>query len=190
MRLSGFLFFSYGEGVDLSLVFYVFSLEVCADPFADFGPGGWEKFDFLQFVISFCQNCFYLLEIFGMVGGDSYLATGFQAAEKILQISRTEKASFVVSFFRPGVGKINMEKIHGCFSDKIGKKNSGIGSNYSDILQAPSSDAIHGVTIVFACPFDAEKIIIRQSFGLVKKEGSFACTYLYVYGTGKSYKFG
>ena len=49
-----------------------------------------------------------------------------------------------------------------------------VGANYSDIFQSPSPDAVNGVAIVFASPFDAEEIDVRLGCGLVEQEGGFA----------------
>ncbi len=68
--------FLYCDSEDWSLVFDVFSFEVCADVFAGFGAGWSEKNDFGQLLPSGGQNRFYLLEIIRVVGGDSQLSAG------------------------------------------------------------------------------------------------------------------
>ena len=40
--------FSNGDGVDWSLVFDVFSFEICAYPFSGFCAGGFDKIEFLE----------------------------------------------------------------------------------------------------------------------------------------------
>jgi hypothetical protein len=50
----------------------------------------------------------------------------------------------------------------------------GIGANYFYVFQSPSPDAVNGVAIVFASPFDAEEIDVRLGPGLVEQEGGFA----------------
>jgi len=113
------LLFSYGDCVDWSLLFEVFSFEVCADPFADVGAGGREKFDFFEFVTKSSQNFLYLFEILSVVGCDSDSARGDKAAKKMLEICRGKKTSFVVSFFRPGVGEVDVETFHRIIGDKF-----------------------------------------------------------------------
>ena len=64
------LCFFNGEGVNRSLVFEVFSFEVCADPFAGFCAGGGEEINLLQFLIPGSQDHFYHFKIVCVVGGD------------------------------------------------------------------------------------------------------------------------
>ena len=49
-----------------------------------------------------------------------------------------------------------------------------VGANYFYVFQAPSPDAVDGVAIVFAGPFDAKEIDVRLGLGLVEQEGGFA----------------
>ncbi len=48
-----------------------------------------------------------------MVGSDSDSAGGDKAAEELVQIGGVEEASFLVSFFWPGVWEIDVETFHG-----------------------------------------------------------------------------
>lgn len=113
------LLFSYGDGVDWSLFFEVFFFEVRADPFADVCAGGGEKFDFFEPVTESCQDFLYLLEILSVVGSNSDSSCGGQAAEELFEICGGNEASFVVSFFWPGVWEINMETFYGAIRDEI-----------------------------------------------------------------------
>ena len=56
--------------MDRSLVFDVFSFEICAGPFAYFGPGGADEVNRLQSVTFGGDDLLYLLEIISVVGGD------------------------------------------------------------------------------------------------------------------------
>ena len=109
-----------------------------------------------------------------MVGGNSDSSCGDKAAEEMLEICRGNEASFVVSFFWPRVGEINMETFYGIIRDEIDYEMHGIGADYSYVFQFPSTDAVNGVAIVFSSPFDAEEIDVRLGPGLVDKEGGFA----------------
>jgi hypothetical protein len=111
--------FSYGGCVDRSIFFEVFSFEVRADPFALAGAGGGEKFDFFQPVTESGQDFLYLLEILSVVGGNSDSSCGGKAAEKLFEICGGNEASFVVSFFWPGVGEIDVETFYGVIRDEI-----------------------------------------------------------------------
>ncbi len=94
----------------------------------------------------------------------------------MLQVSRADETSFVVTFFRPGIGKVNMETIYGILGNKIGQKNSGIGADYPHVCQAPSADTVNCVAVVFTGPFDTEEIVTRPGACLIKQEGPFAGT--------------
>ncbi len=115
-----------------------------------------------------------LFEILGVVGSNSDSACGDKAAEEMLEICVGQKASFVVTLFRPGVGEINVKTIDGIIRDEVDYKVHGIGADDSHVFQLPPADAVNGVAIVFACPFDAEEIDVRLGLGLVKEEGSLA----------------
>ena len=111
-----------------------------------------------------------------MVGSDSDSACGDKEAEEMLEIGGGDEASFVVTFFRPGVGEIDVETFDGIIGDEIDYKVHGVGADYADIFQSPSADAVDGVAIVFSSPLDAEEIDVRLGPGLVDKEGGFAGT--------------
>ena len=64
------LYLSYGEGVNRSLVFEVFTFEICADPFAGFCTGHGKKINLLKFLIPGSQNRLYLFKIIFVVGND------------------------------------------------------------------------------------------------------------------------
>ena len=94
----------------------------------------------------------------------------------MLEICGGNEASFVVAFFWPGVGEIDVETFDGIIGDEIDYKVHCVGADYADIFQSPSSDAVNGVAIVFAGPFDAEEIDVRLGLGLVEEESGFAGT--------------
>lgn len=120
------------------------------------------------------QDFLDLLEIVGMVSGDSDSARGDKAAEELFEIWGVKKASFVMAFFRPGVGEIDVETFYGTIRYKIDYEMCSVGANYSDIFHRPSPDAVDGVAIVFSCPLDAEEIDLRLGLGLVEQESGTA----------------
>ena len=108
----GYCIFSHSDGVNRSLLFDVFSLEVCADPLAHVSTSGGEKVNFFKSDALSGQNRLYLFEIAAMVGSDSNRAALLQAAQDLFEIGRAEEAPFVVAFFWPGVGKIDVETVN------------------------------------------------------------------------------
>jgi len=92
----------------------------------------------------------------------------------MLKIGRAQETSFMMTFFRPGIGKINVEAVHRIIRHKVGYKDGGVRANDAHIGQTPSADAVNRVTVILAGPFDAEVIVRRFGFGLVEKERSFA----------------
>ena len=108
----------------------------------------------------------------------------------MLKIGGADEASFVMAFFGLWVGEIDVEEVNGVIVNKIGQEDSGIGADNPNVRQAPSADAIHGVAVVFAGPFDAEEIIVRLYPGLVEQEGAFAGADLDVDRASTSYNLG
>ena len=80
----------------------------------------------------------------------------------------------MMSFFRPGVGEINVETIDRIIGNEIGYESNGIGSYYAHIGQCPSADTVNGEAVIFSCPFDTEEIDVRLGLSLVYKESSLA----------------
>ncbi len=115
-----------------------------------------------------------MLEIPSVVGSDSDSTSGGKAAEEVFEICGGNEASFVVTFFRPGVGEIDVETIDGIIWDKINYEVHGVGADDSDVFKSPSADAVNGVAIVFSSPFDAEEIDVRLGLCLIEEEGGFA----------------
>ena len=76
-----------------------------------------------------------------------------------------------MSFFWPGVREVDVEAVYRAIGYGVGYKLSGIGAYNADIVQPPSADTVNGITIVFAGPYDTEKIVVRQCSGLVEQEG-------------------
>ena len=85
----------------------------------------------------------------------------------MLQIGRAKEAPFVVASFRPGVGEIDVEAVYGVVRDRTGQEGGGIGADNPDVCEVPSADAVNGVAVVFAGPFDAEEIGPRLGLCLV-----------------------
>lgn len=107
------LYFSYGDGVNRPLFFEVFSFEICADPFAPVGAGGWEEFNFFKSAALGGQSCLYLFEIISVVGSYFYITARFETSQYLLQISRAEETPLAVVSFGPRVREIDVEAFHG-----------------------------------------------------------------------------
>ena len=114
------LYFPYGDGVNRSLFFEIFSFEICADPFALVGAGGWEEFNLFKSAAMGSQSRLYLFEIAGMVGSYFYITARLEAAAELLYIGRAEETSLVVASFGPRVREIDMEAFHGVSRYEVG----------------------------------------------------------------------
>jgi hypothetical protein len=90
-----------------------------------------------------------------VVGGNSDSSIFFQASQELVEIFFADEASFVMSFFRPGVGEIDMETIDGKIGNKFANKSGGIGAEHPDVFEVPSAEPIDGVAVISAGPFDA-----------------------------------
>ena len=113
------------------------------------------------------KHRFYLLEIFREVGGDADKAPGFEAAYELVGIGGVDETPFVVAFFGPGVGEVNVEAIYGRIGDTLGDIGGGIGANYPDVGQIPPANPVNGETVKFPCPFNPDKIGVGLRFCLV-----------------------
>jgi hypothetical protein len=169
------LFFSDCHCKNWSVFHQVFSFEVRADPFADFSAlrladlsaGVGQEINLLKAISFRGKDLLHLLEVIGVVGGDADSTRGFQASDKLVAIGGAEEASFVVAFFGPGVGEVNVEAIDGGVGDALGNIGDGIGANYPDVSQIPSPNPVNGKTVKFACPFNPDKIGVGLVFCLV-----------------------
>ena len=79
-----------------------------------------------------------------------------------------------------------MEAVYGFIAQVLGDEQGGVGPDYADIGYAPSTDAVHGVAIVFVGPLDAEEVYAGVGFGLVDQERSFAGSDFDMDGAGAS----
>ena len=109
-----------------------------------------------------------------MVGSNSDSSVWLQAAEELFEVGRAKEASFVVAFFWPRVGEIDVEAVHGIVRYEISQKDRSIGADNPNVFQSPSADTVNGISIVFTRPFDTEEVLIGQGFGLVEQESGLA----------------
>jgi len=186
IELWPILCFSYSNGVNRPFFFKVFSFEVCADPFVLLCTGGGKKFNFLKFAALVGYNFLYLLEVFSIVRNDFYDSAGNQAPHEFFEIDPAQKTSFVMTFFRPGVGEIDMKAVHRVVRHKVSKELCGIGADYPNIAQAPSADTVNTIAVVFVGPFDTQKIDLRPGPGLVEQERCFAAAHFNMHRPGTS----
>ena len=164
------LCFSYGDGVNRSFFFEVFSFEVCAYPFVLVCAGSGKKFGFFKFAGLVGYDFLYLLEVFSVVCGDFYGSAGNQTAQELFEIGPAQKAPFVMTFFRPGVGEIDMKTIHRAVRHKVGQELCSIGASYANVIHSPSADAVNAIAVVLVCPFDTQKIDLWPGPGMVEQE--------------------
>ena len=73
---AGLLDSLQGDGVDRSVVFKVFSFEICADPLAYLGSGCGQKIDLSKLLTPTGQNLAYLFKVFGMVSSYPDMTAG------------------------------------------------------------------------------------------------------------------
>ena len=136
----------------------------------------------------FLEQCFDNLKVFVEVGDDLNCAAGFEGAEEVPDVFGAKKASFVMAFLGPGVGEIDVVAVDGAIGDVFSDEADGVGPDEPDVGEAPPADAVHGVPVVFSCPFDAEEIKLWVGSGLAQKEGSLTRADFDVYGRGTSEK--
>jgi hypothetical protein len=117
---------------------------------------------------------FYLLEVFRKVGGDADGTPWFEASDELAGIGIVEETAFVVTFFGPGVGEINMEAINGGIGDTLDDKSGGISADYTDVSQIPSANTVNGETVISACPFNPDKVGIGLASCLVYQKRPLA----------------
>jgi len=96
----------------------------------------------------------------------------------------------MVALLRPGVGEVDMETFHGAVGDRAGQKVCGISADEPDVGQAPSADAVNGVSEVSAGSLDADEIDVRHSRRLVEKKRRLAGANLDMDGAATSENFG
>ena len=87
---------------------------------------------------------------------------GFEAADEILHVRRTDKASLVVPFLVPGVGKVDVKAIYAAVGHVLGQEHRRIGADDSHVGQAPSAYPVDRVAVVPAGPFDPEEVVIGR----------------------------
>lgn len=88
-----------------------------------------------------------LLKITFVVGSDSDLAMGFEGAEKLFNVFGADEAAFVVFFFRPGVGEIDVVEIDAGVGEEIGDECYGVGSYETDVAEAAAACAVNGIAV-------------------------------------------
>lgn len=133
-----------------------------------------EKIDLFQLAGFGGKHRFHLFEVFREVGGDADRAGWFEAAYELVGIGGVDETPFVVAFFRPGVGVINVKVIDGGIGDAFGDIGDGIGANYPDVGEIPPANPVNGETVKFACPFNSDKIGVGLGFCLVYQKCPFA----------------
>ena len=133
-----------------------------------------EKIDLFKLVYFRYKHRFYLLEIFPKVGGDADFACGFEAADELVGVGVVDEASFGVAFFGPGVGEVKVEAIDGGIGDTFGDIADGIGADYTDVSQIPSAKSVNCETVIFASPFNPDKIGIGPASCLVYQKRPLA----------------
>lgn len=68
----------------------------------------------------------------------------------------------------------------------FGEEGCGVGADYADVGDLPSSDAVDGSFVVLVCPFYAEEVYFGVMAGLVYEESSLSRSDLDVQGGGAS----
>jgi len=101
-------------------------------------------------------------------------------------VGGVDEAPFVVAFFGPGVGEINVEAIDGGIGDAFGDIGDGIGANYPDVGQVPPANPVNGKAVKFPCPFNPDKIGVGLRFCLVYQKCPPARANLDMDGSGTS----
>lgn len=91
-----------------------------------------------------------------------------------------------MSSFRPGVREVNVETIDAVVGDRFGEELGGICPDYPYVRQAPSADAVYGVSVVFPGSLYCEEVEVRPGTGLVKDEGALAAANFDVKGGATS----
>ncbi len=79
-----------------------------------------------------------------------------------------------------------METFYRVIRDEIGQKVCGIDANYPHVRQDPSANAVDGIAVVFAGPFNAEEIDIWLGHSMIEQKGGPTGADFNMDGTGTS----
>jgi len=79
-----------------------------------------------------------------------------------------------VTFFGPGVGEVKVEAIDGGIGDAFGDIADGIGADYTDVSQIPSAKPVNCETVIFAGPFNPDKVGVGPASCLVYQKRPLA----------------
>lgn len=126
-----------------------------------------EKIDLLKLVCFRYKHRFYLFKVLLKIGGNADFAGRFEAADELVGIGIVDETSFFVAFFGPRVGEIKVEAIDGGIGDTFGDITDGIGADYTDVSQIPSAKSVNCETVIFASPFNPDKIGVGPASCLV-----------------------
>ena len=159
--------FSFEVGAyDFAFVCGFWSVEVC---------GGEEVADLGDVLL-------YPLPVVIVVGYYANFALWFEDAVELFEVLGIDGAAFVVSFFWPGVGEVDVEDGADLVGEVVADELGCIGAEDSYMLKVVSADAVGGVAEELARPFYAEVIDVGLGGGLLDEEGSFAGADFYVEG--------
>ncbi len=111
-------------------------------------------------------------EIFLVVGLDGDAAGGDEGVGGGADEIGLEEAAFVVAFFGPRVGVVNVENPEGFGGQMVDDQVAGVGAHEADVGHAPADHAVGGVAVVFVGPFDAEEVAVGILAGPGEQEAA------------------
>ena len=177
------LAFAEDHGGELPAFVAVFAFEVGADEFAVAGGvGAFERSSF-EDVLDLLGVFLHPLEVVVVVGGEADFAAVFEDAVEFAEERGLDAAAFVVSFFWPGVGEVDVDASEAVVGDEVSDKGGGVGPKQLDVGELMPADAVGGVAPVGFGPFDAEEVDVGFEAGLLDEEGAFARADFEVHGS-------
>jgi len=150
---------------------FVLNLKIRLDVITDSAVGFVDEIDLLQ--VGAWQNDFlHVLEITRVVGLDRQARVGFHDAQGSVHKFRLNQAAFVVAFFGPRVGMVDVQCVDTRVGDLMDHEVTTVAAHHAHVGKAPARHTVGGILVVFVGPFDADEVQLRMFLGPPYKKGA------------------
>lgn len=112
------------------------------------------------------------LIVFGVIGGDVEAAAILELGVEFSEERCLDEPAFVVSFFWPGVWKIDVDLAKRCVGHVIADKRAGFGTHQADIVQSAAAAPVGPVAPERFGVFQADVVGVWGLLGLADQKCS------------------
>ncbi len=85
-----------------------------------------------------------------------------------------QKPAFTLTFFRPGIGTVDIDRLQAVFAQVLVHQVAGFYAHHQDICQPGSLDAAAGLTTTLVENIDGDKVAVRVPFRNLDNKVSYA----------------